>query len=59
MPPVFTVNGIVTDVPLTTVGVAVITGASGTVVAVTDADAEEETLFPPLFVAKAVKVYAV
>jgi hypothetical protein len=40
LPPVLIVNGIVTDVVLTMVGVAVITGTSGIVVAVTDAEAE-------------------
>jgi hypothetical protein len=55
-PPVFTVNGIVTDVPLTTVGVAVITGASGTVVAVTDAEAELAKDVAALFVPVTVNV---
>jgi hypothetical protein len=38
LPPVLTVNGIVTDVEFMIVGVAVITGACGTVVTVTDAE---------------------
>jgi hypothetical protein len=56
LPPVLIVNGIVTDVVLTTVGVAVITGACGTVVAVTEPDAELATDVEALFVPVTVKV---
>jgi hypothetical protein len=56
LPPVLTENGIDTDVVLTTVGVAVIVGVPGTVVAVTEAEAEDAAEVVALFVPVTEKV---